>query len=335
MKNFRIPYKEMQTVFHRILVKHGFTDEKANQCAQIFAENSLEGVASHGVNRFPRFVDYIKKGYINVQKEPQLIHSAGALEQWDGQLGPGPINAIVCTDRAMHLAKKNGLGCAALANTNHWMRGGTYGWQAAREGFAFIGWTNTEANMPVWGAKDSRLGNNPLVLAVPYKSEAVVLDFAMTQYSYGKMETARLEGNSLPYAGGFDESGKLTIQPGEVLKSRRALPVGYWKGAGLSLLLDIMASILSAGLPTFKISRNEAEYAVSQVFIAFSLENLSNYPAIETTINEIIMDYKDSASDENEGIIRYPGERISKVRTENLEHGIPVIAGIWEEVVSL
>ena len=36
------------------------------------------------------------------------------------------------------------------------VRGGTYGWQAARKGFVFLGWTNTCANMPAWGAKDPR-----------------------------------------------------------------------------------------------------------------------------------------------------------------------------------
>ena len=96
----------------------------------------------------------------------------------------------------MNWPGKFGIGLASLSNTNHWQRGGTYGWHAARKGFIFICWTNTEANMPAWGAKDVRLGNNPFVIAVPYKDEAVVLDFAMTQFSYGKMENYRREGKS-------------------------------------------------------------------------------------------------------------------------------------------
>ena len=335
MNAIRIPYPEMQSEFKRILLNHGFTEKKAETCARIFAENSLEGIYSHGVYRFPRFVEYIKRGFITVGAEPKLIHATGALEQWDGQLGPGPLNALFCAERAMQLAAENGIGCVAIANTNHWMRGGTYGWLAAKKGFAFLGWTNTEKNMPAWGAKESRLGNNPLVFAVPFGNEAIVLDFAMTQFSYGKMEAAQLEGKTLPYPGGFNENGKLTNQPEEILESRRALPIGYWKGAGLSLLLDILATVLSAGLSTRELSQKEAEYSVSQVFIAFSLKKLSNFPAIENTIIEIISDFKNATPDETGEKIRYPGEQVLQTRAENLKNGIPVIKTVWKQITKL
>ncbi len=197
----------MKSEFVRILTSHGFPDVKADKCAEIFTLNSLEGVYSHGINRFPRFVEYIRKGYIRPNAEPSLINRTGSLEQWNGNLGPGPLNALFATDKAMEIASQNGIGLIAMGNTNHWMRGGTYGWKAARRGFVFIGWTNTEANMPAWGAKDFRLGNNPLVLAVPYENEAIVLDFAMSQFSYGKLEVYQLEGKQLPYPGGFNRKG--------------------------------------------------------------------------------------------------------------------------------
>lgn len=335
MNKIYIPYSEMVSEFNRILLKHGFTKEKSESCARVFADNSLDGVYSHGVYRFPRFVNYITRGFIDVHAEPLKTKSLGSLEQWDGQLGPGPLNATFCTERAMHMAENFGLGCVAISNTNHWMRGGTYGWQAAKQGFAFLGWTNTEANMPAWGAKESRLGNNPLVFAVPYKNEAIVLDFAMTQFSYGKMEAMQLEEKELPFPGGFNDRGELTTHPGEILNSRRALPIGYWKGAGLSLLLDIMATVLSAGLSTHDLSKMEAEYSVSQVFIAFRLDKLINFPSIGIKIDEIISDFKTSTPDEAKGDIRYPGERVLKTRAENLEHGIPVNRNAWKEILKL
>jgi 3-dehydro-L-gulonate 2-dehydrogenase len=325
----------MQSEFKRILLNHQFTEDRANACARIFAVNSLEGIYSHGVNRFERFIRHIQKGHIRVEKQPVLTKAIGALEQWDGQLGPGPLNAQFSTNQAMKIAGEFGLGAVALANTNHWMRGGTYGWQAAKEGFAFIGWTNTEANMPAWGAKDSRLGNNPLVFAVPFQDEAIVLDFAMSQYSYGKMESKKLEGEQLPYPGGFNQKGELSTDPSEILESGQALPIGYWKGAGLSLLLDILAAILSAGLPTHQISRREDEYGVSQVFIAMDLKKLSNYPSIESTISDIIDDLKQSAADKPETRVRYPGEKVVATRNENLKNGIPVNKAVWNNLLNL
>jgi 3-dehydro-L-gulonate 2-dehydrogenase len=327
--------ERMKSEFTRILVKFGFTGSKADQCAEIFTINSLEGVYSHGVNRFPRFIEYLRKGYINPDAEPSPVCAAGALEQWNGNLGPGPLNAIFATERAMEIASETGIGLVAMGNTNHWMRGGTYGWMAARKGFVFIGWTNTEANMPSWGAKDFRLGNNPLVLAVPYEGEAVVLDFAMSQFSYGKMEIYQLGGKQLPYAGGYSKKGELTTDPGEILLTRRTLPIGYWKGSGLALLLDIIAAILSGGLSTHEISQREAEYALSQVFITICLNKLNNYRSIETTIHDIIRSVKESDPAESGTEIRYPGENIIKIREKNTKIGIPVNKEVWQKILTM
>ena len=330
-----IPQEQMKAEFVRILAKHGFSGERADECAAIFTINSLEGVYSHGVNRFPRFVEYIRKGYVIPDAVPSLVHNTGSVEQWNGNLGPGPLNASFATGRAMELASQNGIGLVTLANTNHWMRGGTYGWQAARNGNVFFGWTNTEANMPAWGANDYRLGNNPFVIAVPFENEAIVLDFAMTQFSYGKMEAFSFEKKPLPYPGGYDREGNITTDPGEILSTRRALPIGYWKGSGLSLLLDILAASLSGGLSTHEISRQESECALSQVFISVDLRMLVNSESIEKTVRNIINDLKDSVSVDPETAIRYPGENVVKVREENIRNGIPVNREVWQKILSL
>ena len=77
----------------------------------------------------------------------------------------------------------------------------------------------------------------------------------------------------------------MTTDPGEILESWRVMPAGYWKGAGLSLLLDIMAAILSGGLATHQVKGCDSEYGVSQVFIAINIKALHNFPAIENSIS--------------------------------------------------
>ena len=69
----------MKSEFVRILIKFGFNNSRAEQCAGIFTLNSLEGVYSHGVNRFPRFVEYIIKGYVRPDSNPSLTGGAGSV----------------------------------------------------------------------------------------------------------------------------------------------------------------------------------------------------------------------------------------------------------------
>ena len=327
-----IPAEEMQNIFQSILLQRGFSGEDAHQCATIFTTNSLEGVYTHGVNRFPVFVKMVSEGSLVPAAKPSLVHATPVLEQWDGALAPGMLNAVAATDRAVELARKNALGCVALANTNHWMRGGYYGWQAARKGCVFIGWSNTIANMPAYGAEDTRLGNNPFVMAVPYANEAIVLDMAMSQFSYGTLQLAQMRGETLPVYGGYNREGELTNKPADVLDSGRSLSIGYWKGAGFALLLDMVGAVLSGGQAVHQISEQKLEKGLSQVFMAIDLTQLHNYRGIEACIKGIIADYKQSVAKKE---ILYPGERVVRTREQNRKRGIPVLKKVWKEILSL
>lgn len=105
-----IPADEMKDVFLSILLKHQFEKERAEACAEIFTANSIDGVYSHGVNRFSSFIKLVRKGFVVPNNEPVKIHASDALEQWDGQLAPGMLNAVKATDRVMQLAKNSGIG---------------------------------------------------------------------------------------------------------------------------------------------------------------------------------------------------------------------------------
>ena len=130
----RVKYEDMVNEFKRVLAKYGFTEENAADAAGIFAQNSLAGVYSHGLNRFPRVIEYLKKGEIDPQVTAGCEMAMGAFERWNGHRGFGPLNAKKAMDRAVELAKQYGIGVVALGNNNHWMRGGSYGWQAADQG---------------------------------------------------------------------------------------------------------------------------------------------------------------------------------------------------------
>ena len=327
-----IPFEKLRSEFERVLLSLNFSKEKAVRCATIFAENSRDGVHSHGLNRFPTFVQYIRDGLIVSESEPTKAGGFGAIEQWDGQLGPGMLNASFCMDRAIGLAKENGIGCVAVKNTNHWMRGGTYGWQAAEVGMIGICFTNTIANMPPWGGIDPKLGNNPLIIAVPRKDGHVVLDMAISQYSFGKLNTYKSKNEQLPLPGGYDSEGNLTTDPGAIIKSERPLPIGFWKGSGLSLVLDLLATVLSQGRSTAEVTNAGSESGVSQVFICIKPDSGIK---TETIIEEIINYTKSSRTEKEGGAIYYPGENTLRTREKSLKDGVWVDEKIWEKVQGL
>ncbi len=327
----RVGENELKSVLCKILESREFTAGASGTIADVFVENNLEGVDSHGLARFPNFVKGLDRGTIKVTEGPEVSARFGAWEQWDGLCGAGPLNARAGMKRAMELARESGLGCVAMRRTNHWMRGGTYGKQAAEAGMIGICWTNTMPNLEPWGGSNARLGNNPLVLAAPLEGAPVVMDMAMTQFSYGKLEQHRLSGESLPVDGGFDSEGKVSRNAEEILETGRLLPAGFWKGSGLAFVLDLLAGLLSSGNMTSDISKMPGEQQVSQIFMAFDIEKSDGSKAIQERVLEAVKWMQGEESDR----VRYPGQRAAADRRERESNGIPFSEDLWESVRSL
>jgi len=334
MANLRVKYEDMKDTFEKVLLKKGFEQELALENAELFAQNSLDGIYTHGLNRFPRTIDYINSGYIKVNAVPVKVGGFGALEQWDGQMGIGPSNAKRSMARAIDLADQFGIGCVALRNTNHWMRGGAYGLQAADAGCIGICFTNTIPNMPAWGGKDSRIGNNPFVVSMPRKGSNILLDMAVSQYSFGMIERMAKEGKMLPVPGGYDVNGVLTNDPKLLWESQHAVPIGFWKGSGLSIMLDLIASVLAQGNSTYEIGKLPAEFSISQIFIAINPEKYGDASFMEKCIDDTITYIKGSTPVNEGGEIYYPNEMSHAVKSDNLKNGIPVDEDYWNKVCS-
>jgi 3-dehydro-L-gulonate 2-dehydrogenase len=153
---------------------------------------------------------------------------------------------------------------------------------------------------------------------------------AMQQFSYGKMQEYELKGEQLPVKGGYDEKGSPTSDPSAINKTKRPMPIGFWKGSALSFMLDVMISCLSDGRPTSQISKEGKEYGVSQIFICIHPGNLN-----ESMMNEII-DYTRQSNLVDANIpIRYPGEKTLATRIKNSREGTPVNENIWQQVLDM
>lgn len=333
----RVSFDEMKNEIERVFVKYGMTEEKAAICAKIHTESSCDGIYSHGSNRVPRFVDYIKKGWVDVNAEPTLEKEFGALRVYNGNMGPGVLNALFAADRGMELAQAYGIGMVGIKNTTHWMRGGSYGLYAAKKGYIAIMWTNAESVMPPWGGKECKLGNNPFVMAIPGEEEPIELDMAISQYAYGKLQVLRLAGKKLPFPGGFDEEGNITDDPGAIEKTRRILPMGYWKGSSFAFMLDILGAILTDGLSATgidKVGKGSCGGA-SQVMIFIDPKRIMDEESMYDKITEAVDHLKSSELAEGSNGIFAPGEDFIKTRKENLENSIPIDESVWNEIKGL
>jgi len=331
----RVPYTALYEALKNALRQLGLAEDRAALSARLFAETTRDGVYTHGLNRFPRFAEMVKNGSIDVHAESTKT------ERWDGHRGVGNLNAWAAMHRTIELAKQHGIGGVALANTNHWMRGGTYGWLAAEAGLFAMCWSNTLPNLPAWGATTPTVGNNPLVIAIPRSSEQnpgghVVLDMAMSQFSYGTLASYSKRGVPLPVDGGFDTAGNLTKDAAAIEASQRALPIGYWKGSGLSLVLDMLAAMLSGGLATHQLGRDSMrEAGQSQIFLAIDPATVSSLHELNGIAEGALASLREATPADPSKPVRYPGEETLRLREENIQLGVPVDPEIWQQINSI
>jgi len=332
----RVPYSELYEALLRAMLHLGFEGERAELSARLFAETTRDGVYTHGLNRFPRLAAMVANGSVDVKASAVRVAGAGSLERWDGHRGPGNLNAHAAMTRTIELAREHGIGGVALGNTNHWMRGGTYGWMAAEAGLFAMCWSNTLANLPPWGAKTPALGNTPFVIAVPRSAGHVVVDMAMSQFSYGTLAAYAGRGAQLPVPGGYDTAGNLTQDAAAIEASQRALPIGYWKGSGLALVLDMVAAMLSGGLATHEIPRDSTrEAGISQMFLAIDPSSVAAREELDRVADGIVASLAEATPVDPSRPVRYPGEETVRVREENMRLGVPVEDAVWRMVRGL
>lgn len=334
-----IKKQEMQRVMQQALENVGCDIIRAQRLAQIITENTMDGSTTHGANRFPRLVAEVESGVVSLEGQMTKVSGFGGLEVWDGGFGFGVLNAEKASERVIALAKEHGIGCVSLRNSNHWMRPGRYGWNMAKAGLIGICWSNTGGNMPIWGACDFRMGNNPIVMAIPSADGPILVDMAMSQFSNGKLEVAKQKGESMPMPCGWDEEGNLTNDPETVLRTKRMLQTGYWKGSAFAMAMDMACLVSSLGMSTPKI--DEVKHAKGeetghcQMFIAIHCSAVADSNIADQLLKEAEMAYLASKPDSSGTPIRIPGRLISQKRTQAEAEGVPVLEATWQKILEL
>jgi LDH2 family malate/lactate/ureidoglycolate dehydrogenase len=185
--------------------------------------------------------------------------------------------------------------------------------------------TNAITNMIAWGSSRPLLGNNPLAVGVPQEGgNPIVLDMAMSQAAIGKIVTYLREEKETPIGWGLDSEGKPTTNPRTMLTSKRILPFGDHKGAGLALIIELLTSGLAGGMLSHEIAAVDPsglDPNSTKLFIALHTDLFGDKKLLTSKI-ELFRNWMHTTEP---GIhIQFPGDHSWQAREENLKFGIPL-----------
>lgn len=310
--------------------------QDAKRFAEIFAGNSLDGVYSHGMNRYPRYLSDMESGLCDAKvTQAERVSGLGGLEVWDAHFGVGPLIAQQMAERAIELARTHGIACVALRNNSHWLRAGRYGLMMADAGMMGLCMTNTCMNLVAYGAKEPSTGNNPITIAIPRRAGSLVMDMAVSQYAFGKLEIMAQEGGMLDTPCGYDTDGNLTNDPKKIVESGLMTPMALWKGSALSIMIDLMVSMLSLGRTSLAIGTPaDGEKGMSQMFVCMNPAAVIDMDKAEAQMEKTIAFLNSLEPKDGVHGVHAPGENLEKTRARNRECGIPVTEDTWQKIVN-
>ncbi len=226
-----------------IFLRAGMTQEHAGTVADVLLWAELRGMGSHGVMRVPRYVDLIRRGDLNVRPDMKAITETAACTLFDADRAAGPVAMMHAAGLAISKARDAGIGLALARATVHTAANGYYTQSAAREGMAAIAISASSPNMAYHGARAAGVSTAPLSIAVPGTDEPLALDMASGVVSLGKLMQHRRSGEPLAEGLALDRNGEPTSAP---RAASIPLPLGGPKGSGLALMIECLASLLSA-----------------------------------------------------------------------------------------
>jgi ureidoglycolate dehydrogenase (NAD+) len=311
----------------------GMADETARHVAHVLVWSNLRGNDGHGVQRIPRYMELIDEGTLNPRPQMTVRLETAAAVLIDADRAPGPLSMTFAADEAVRKAKDAAIGLALVRRTTHTAAIGYYTRRVAEAGMAAIAATASIPNMPYHGTRVPSVSTSPLSMAVPGGGSApIVLDMATSVVSLGRLAQLRRTGKTLMPGWALDAAGNETTDAAE---AELPLPLGGPKGAGLALMAECMASILTGNpilAPALVEGGEAALHRQNSFIIAIDIARFGDPAAFREGVARLVDVLKGMPRQPGFDAILMPGERGDRITAARGRDGIPIPPATWTEL---
>lgn len=241
-----IPADTLRQIAHDALAKAGVREDVIHPVADGLVWTSLRGIDSHGIRLLPHYVEGVKGGRLNPDPKMVFEPTFAATGTLDADHTFGHAAGVEAMKHAIELARESGVGAVSVRNSSHCGALSYFAHAAAEQDMIGMAFTHATARVKSPGSSRAFFGNNPLCLVAPMEGEEpFCFDAATTSTTFNAVKAAAAAGKTLPPGLVADADGNETTDP---TKAEQLLPIGDYKGFGLSMMVDIFCALLS-GMP--------------------------------------------------------------------------------------
>lgn len=277
-----------------------------------------------GLEKLFRYARRMRNGGIRPKAAMSWVREGPATALLDAGKGLGYVAARRAMDRAIEMAARSGIAMVAVRHSNHFGIAGYHARRAADAGLIGIAMTNAGAEMAPWGATRPILGTNPWGIAVPRGGHhPIILDMALTQSGKGMMRWLDRAGLPMPETWALTPDGSRTTDPRAAMDGP-LLPVGDYKGYGLSLITDALTGVLTGSLFGAQVFQDDENYDVAHTMIAIGIEAFMTKQRFDERLEALIADVLAAPPIDPDRPVQLPGQAEQERARRRLEHGVPV-----------
>lgn len=326
----RLAAPALQALAHDIFQAVGVGPDDAALWAETLVWANLRGVDSHGVLRIPRYLELIAQGGIRPRPTMRLLKAAGAIALLDADRAPGPVAMARAMEEAIAAARRVHVGWCVARDITHAGAVGHFALRAAAAGMAGLVMTASIPLMAWPGSRQAVVSTNPIAIAIPAgRHPPLLLDMATAKVALGKIMSAKQTGAPIPPDWGIDAEGAPTTDAAAVVT---LLPMAGPKGAGLSLMIECLAS-LAAGNPVIAPALAGAQgIAMNGVAIALDLAAFGDPVGFAASVDDLAAAVAAQPKAAGTDALLLPGERGDAELARRASAGIPLPAGVWKQL---
>lgn len=325
-----IPPDTLTHLTQDLFVRAGMPESDAATLAEALIWANLRGVDSHGISRVPWYADMIRKGVLNPKPQLRVRQETGATVSVDADRASGPVAMRFAAGHAVRKAREAGAGFALVARTTHTAALGFYARDIARQGCAALIAAASIPAMPYHGSGKASVSTSPFCVAVPRgEGEPLVLDIATSVISFGKLMLMKKAGKLLEPGWAIDAAGAPTTDSAAAVMP---LPLGGPKGAGLSLMIECLTSLL-AGNPILAkvLDGTETVHRQNAMILAVDIAAFVELDAFRANVDHLVAAITGTPLGAGFSEILMPGERGDRETEVRRRTGIPVPAAAFAD----
>lgn len=323
--------EDLKAYAKALLHAAGFTPDHAERSADILVWANARGANSHGVLRIPRYIEMVDQGLIDPVADPQVVTQDGAMGVVEAARAPGPSGMVKAMDTAIDIASRFNIGWCSARNITHAGAVGYFALRAAARGYIGIVMTASGPLMAYHGAKVSGLSTNPISIAAPSTGLPLLLDMSTSTVALGKIMHAKDAGTAIPEGWAIDANGAPATDPTQV---STLTPLGGPKGSGLSLMIEVLSSVLVAN-PVIATVLGGGKGAMNGAALAIKVDAFGAPEVFANHIADLSQRLKGLPKAPDTDEILLPGERGFRLAETRMRDGIPVADGTLKRLATL